>query len=139
MDYNCTFSNGTYFNSAEPCNDNKIRIDDVLQMIIFIFLMFGLLCFVVFPTYSCCSQCYRYRTIQREVRIVEIHHNYSDYIISIEKPSEKEEIICIICLDDFNNKEEVGKLENCEHIFHKKCIKRWLEENPICPICRTKM
>lgn len=133
--YNCTFDNETYFNSTEPCDDGNMTIEDLAQMFIFTFFIFGILWFLLCPTYRCCCRYHQYRTMRREVRIVQIvQPTYSDYIISIEAIEEE---ICVICLDDLRNEEKTGKLENCEHIFHKKCIKKWLEENPICPVCRT--
>ena len=41
---------------------------------------------------------------------------------------------CSICLAEF----EGGKgaeLPNCSHIFHEKCIKKWLEQKNTCPLC----
>jgi len=47
--------------------------------------------------------------------------------------------ICSICLEDYSNtNEKICKIP-CEHIFHKKCIKDWLEENNTCPECRTEI
>ena len=43
------------------------------------------------------------------------------------------ENICIICLQDFENKKI--KL-NCNHYFHRKCINKWRKINDKCPICR---
>tara|TARA_B100001121_G_C18567150_1_gene563252 strand:- start:353 stop:721 length:369 start_codon:yes stop_codon:yes gene_type:complete len=42
---------------------------------------------------------------------------------------------CPICLETY----EVGKYKRvlpCGHIFHKKCIDKWLKKKLICPICR---
>ena len=48
----------------------------------------------------------------------------------------KENPICSICLTDITlDERELG----CKHKFHKKCIKRWLERNPTCPICRKNV
>jgi len=43
---------------------------------------------------------------------------------------------CSICLDKIrlNN---VRFLNCCDHVFHKKCIKKWIKEDNICPNCRT--
>jgi len=42
---------------------------------------------------------------------------------------------CTICSDDINNGETIEALE-CMHVFHEDCIQEWLQEQPICPICR---
>ena len=42
---------------------------------------------------------------------------------------------CIICLNDFKEKEKVMKL-GCDHIFHVDCMKDWLENNKKCPLCK---
>ncbi|PWA34488.1 RING/U-box superfamily protein [Artemisia annua] len=43
---------------------------------------------------------------------------------------------CVICLQDFKNKEEGRELPSCRHIFHLKCIDDWLIRQSSCPICR---
>ncbi len=42
---------------------------------------------------------------------------------------------CSICLDNF--KEGTYKRELCcGHVFHKKCIDKWVQKDHSCPICR---
>lgn len=44
---------------------------------------------------------------------------------------------CVICLNNYKNDDMVSYLNNCNHLFHKKCIDKWLKEyNNKCPICR---
>ena len=57
-----------------------------------------------------------------------------DYTVSIENNSDK----CIICLETLEIS-EVCKMKNCIHIFHKKCIKNWLNIKHNCPTCRTSI
>ena len=45
------------------------------------------------------------------------------------------ELFCPICLEEYNDKETICKL-NCNHIFHKECIKEWFKKNNNCPNCR---
>ncbi|CAK1542014.1 unnamed protein product [Leptosia nina] len=45
---------------------------------------------------------------------------------------------CSVCWETFQLGETVSKLE-CEHIFHKPCIKPWLELHATCPICRRSL
>jgi E3 ubiquitin-protein ligase BIG BROTHER-like protein len=43
---------------------------------------------------------------------------------------------CMICIENFKKKEELITLP-CKHLYHKACIKRWLELNINCPICKA--
>jgi hypothetical protein len=51
---------------------------------------------------------------------------------------------CVICYENFKEK-EIVKMTSCFHIYHFKCIKKWVEnkkqlrEEPDCPICRRKL
>lgn len=47
---------------------------------------------------------------------------------------------CAICLDEFNEYEEVLSLP-CKHVFHASddCVKVWLKTHNTCPICRYKL
>ena len=45
------------------------------------------------------------------------------------------EIICSICLENFKKNEKYIEFE-CKHIYHKDCIKEWLQNNKNCPNCR---
>ena len=46
------------------------------------------------------------------------------------------EDICTICLEEFKFDEELKKLK-CNHIYHKECLKPWLDNKKKCPICRA--
>lgn len=49
---------------------------------------------------------------------------------------ENTEDACQICLENFNENKIVTKTP-CDHIFHKKCIKKWFcDTNIKCPLCR---
>lgn len=43
---------------------------------------------------------------------------------------------CCICQDEYKDEEDLGTLE-CGHDFHSECIKQWLMQKNICPICKT--
>ncbi|KAK6160677.1 hypothetical protein DH2020_004058 [Rehmannia glutinosa] len=43
---------------------------------------------------------------------------------------------CSICREEYNDGEDLGTLE-CGHDFHKECIKQWLLQKNLCPICKT--
>ncbi|RZC72721.1 hypothetical protein C5167_048195 [Papaver somniferum] len=45
---------------------------------------------------------------------------------------------CAVCLYDFENSEEIRRLTNCRHIFHRSCLDRWMDhDQKTCPLCRT--
>ena len=48
-----------------------------------------------------------------------------------EKPENK---YCCICMEI----EDAYKYK-CGHIFGKKCIERWREQNNTCPVCRCQL
>jgi hypothetical protein len=45
---------------------------------------------------------------------------------------------CSICLQDFKNKESAIYLP-CFHLFHRKCIDKWLETKGKCPLCKNNI
>ncbi|KAF8015885.1 hypothetical protein BT93_H1434 [Corymbia citriodora subsp. variegata] len=45
---------------------------------------------------------------------------------------------CSICLEDFHRAEKVTELP-CSHVFHRRCIIRWLEGSNSCPLCRCRL
>ena len=42
---------------------------------------------------------------------------------------------CSICLETYIKNDKVINL-NCDHTYHKDCIKLWLSKNNTCPQCR---
>ncbi|GIX74356.1 hypothetical protein CEXT_110671 [Caerostris extrusa] len=42
---------------------------------------------------------------------------------------------CSVCLDTSRRKNM--KYLPCSHVFHRKCINRWLKKDRRCPICRN--
>ncbi|GMP45324.1 hypothetical protein CsSME_00013887 [Camellia sinensis var. sinensis] len=38
--------------------------------------------------------------------------------------------------EEYNDGEDIGTLE-CGHEFHSNCIKQWLMQKNLCPICKT--
>ncbi|PIN18220.1 hypothetical protein CDL12_09115 [Handroanthus impetiginosus] len=46
---------------------------------------------------------------------------------------------CAICLDSFREGDECRKIPVCKHLFHAKCVDRWIRKMPTCPVCRTRV
>ncbi|WOG81267.1 hypothetical protein DCAR_0100413 [Daucus carota subsp. sativus] len=45
---------------------------------------------------------------------------------------------CAVCLYEFSGGEEIRRLMNCRHVFHRECVDRWMDnEQMTCPLCRT--
>ncbi|KAJ4827363.1 hypothetical protein Tsubulata_014954 [Turnera subulata] len=43
---------------------------------------------------------------------------------------------CVICLEDFKDGDSCKVLSKCNHMYHTKCIDRWLIKDRHCPLCR---
>jgi hypothetical protein len=46
---------------------------------------------------------------------------------------------CLICMENYKYGEFKRELPKCNHIYHKKCIDKWLKKKATCPICRNKL
>lgn len=53
-------------------------------------------------------------------------------------PAEGRDTQCNVCIEEFEEKESIRMLP-CLHIFHRKCIDRWLKTNATCPVCRASI
>ena len=104
------------------------------QFTMFLFTIMYFVCF-------CCAfksiyiKCDNYITNRRN-RIKTPRLNY------IKMDDEDSLDNCVICLENIDSKSVKLK---CNHIFHKKCIKKWIEEtrntdnnfDMNCPLCKT--
>jgi hypothetical protein len=45
---------------------------------------------------------------------------------------------CSICLMDYEDGEKFRHLP-CSHMFHPECIDKWLEQKPVCPVCKVDL
>lgn len=45
-------------------------------------------------------------------------------------------IRCLICLQEFKNKEKIRVIDMCKHIFHGECLLKWLQSEEKCPVCK---
>ena len=52
----------------------------------------------------------------------------------LPKPNDN---ICSICLCEYQPKETLRTIPECNHYFHANCIDGWLRMNATCPLCRN--
>ncbi|OHS98312.1 hypothetical protein TRFO_35247 [Tritrichomonas foetus] len=57
-----------------------------------------------------------------------------DYSAGVAPPNTE----CTICMVVIEEGEET-MVTPCHHAFHKDCLSRWMQEQMICPICRTTL
>ncbi|KAG6592112.1 E3 ubiquitin-protein ligase, partial [Cucurbita argyrosperma subsp. sororia] len=50
----------------------------------------------------------------------------------------KEDPECCICLVKYRDEEEVRELP-CSHLFHLKCVDKWLSITSSCPLCKQQL
>ena len=55
--------------------------------------------------------------------------------LEIKKISNELDLTCSICCEKMIQNDEFIELE-CDHSFHNSCLKKWLEIDNTCPICR---
>ena len=53
----------------------------------------------------------------------------------LEKYSALKEDKCPICLQKYKGADMIKEFP-CKHIFHKKCIFKWLDKSNVCPLCK---
>ncbi|XP_052151368.1 brassinosteroid-responsive RING protein 1-like [Oryza glaberrima] len=48
---------------------------------------------------------------------------------------------CAVCLSGIGGGDEVRRLSNCRHVFHRGCLDRWIEHDDqrTCPLCRAPL
>ncbi|OIT35814.1 PREDICTED: E3 ubiquitin-protein ligase RHA1B-like [Nicotiana attenuata] len=45
---------------------------------------------------------------------------------------------CAVCLYEFELDDEIRRLRNCKHVFHRSCVDRWMDHDQMtCPLCRA--
>ena len=56
----------------------------------------------------------------------------------ISKYSSRKEDSCAICLQKFKGTDIIKEF-CCKHIFHKKCLLKWLQTSNFCPLCKYNL
>jgi hypothetical protein len=47
--------------------------------------------------------------------------------------------ICSICTLEYEPRQHVRSIDQCNHCFHISCIDRWLADHNTCPLCRASV
>ncbi|RWR84102.1 LOW QUALITY PROTEIN: E3 ubiquitin-protein ligase ATL6-like protein [Cinnamomum micranthum f. kanehirae] len=50
-----------------------------------------------------------------------------------------ESLECAVCLNEFEDDENLRLLPKCSHVFHPHCIDSWLVSHTTCPVCRSDL
>ena len=122
-----------YPNNQQVQSYNETSGDPV--QLLFYDTLFIILCMCsVIPTISRCLYVqYIKNNRQNRVQVNPID-NLQTLIITNNVPDD----VCTICLEEFKFDEELKKLK-CGHMYHKECLKPWLENKKRCPICRANI
>ena len=48
-------------------------------------------------------------------------------------------LLCSICLQELCTGDRIFRAQQCDHMFHKNCIVRWIDRSLDCPNCRTQL
>ena len=51
----------------------------------------------------------------------------------------KEDASCSVCIESFEQGDDLRSLPTCRHVFHKECIDEWLAQHTTCPNCRASL
>lgn len=72
-----------------------------------------------------------FKTLVKKVNNFRAFIKISKYLDVCPKVSQG---TCAICTEEMEN--EKGRVIKCKHSFHLECLKRWVEQQQVCPICR---
>jgi E3 ubiquitin-protein ligase BIG BROTHER-like protein len=46
---------------------------------------------------------------------------------------------CSICFEEIKGGEWVRELGKCKHLYHRKCLDEWLNQEKRCPVCNEQV
>jgi len=119
MNYHNNIESNDFYNNTDIDNENY-------KGSVLLFFVSAIFCSYSFEIVS-----KKIKEKCKEKRIEKRKDNMlKEKIINIES-----DIICSICLEVFEKNDKYIEFE-CKHIYHKICIKEWLQNNNNCPNCR---
>jgi hypothetical protein len=57
--------------------------------------------------------------------------------VALQRIDTPTEGFCPICQEHYHSSDQVVRLRNCNHIFHRSCANDWYGRSVYCPICRN--
>ncbi|CAN6932193.1 unnamed protein product, partial [Brassica oleracea] len=126
-------------------------------------VIIGMLIFSLLFSMIACCVCYKYRSMsprgtnsdtdeegrggvpwtRRTSRGVEkdVIMSFPSFLYSQVKGLKigKGGVECAICLNEFDDGEELRLMPGCSHAFHAPCIDVWLSSRSTCPVCRDNL
>jgi hypothetical protein len=66
------------------------------------------------------------------------HKNDNKTIVSFKSRQTVNFQECVICLEYMKN-QEILTMIHCSHMYHTKCLERWILINNTCPLCDIKV
>lgn len=126
-------------------------------------VIIGMLIFSLLFSMIACCVCYKYRSMsprgtnsdtdeegrggvpwtKRTSRGVEkdVIMSFPSFLYSQVKGLKigKGGVECAICLNEFDDGEELRLMPGCSHAFHAPCIDVWLSSRSTCPVCRDNL
>lgn len=138
-------SNGSSTDVGYPANDDNF---DNNMMIILAVLLCALICALglnsIVRCFFRCGRTFLFEISSEPVAVMSSTDRkkgkLSDipvvvYPLEMKVPATE----CPICLGDFIEGEKMRILPKCKHLFHVKCIDKWLLSHSSCPICRQQL
>ena len=66
------------------------------------------------------------------------HFQFVEIDVNKEFIRNAKEEICLICLENYSISDKICYLP-CFHFFHSSCIKEWIKNKSVCPLCNNNL
>ncbi|CAN6466269.1 unnamed protein product [Victoria cruziana] len=74
--------------------------------------------------------------IKKTLEVIEL----GNFLRMEEECKQEQGTLCCVCLCSMERRDKVRKLHNCRHVFHQKCLDRWVDQGQhTCPLCRSSL
>lgn len=148
----------TTSNSIPPPQYNDIENTKGRKDYLFVvgFFLMLILIFLITYTYYLCKRSLSPQSLTNYDNVYEDHPirlsrgldddvlvTFPTFVYSeVTMANQKSDIVvkgsgCSICLADYKATDVIRLLPECRHLFHVKCIDKWLKAHPSCPVCRN--
>ena len=96
---------------------------------------------IFFLMVQCCMRFYLFiktRNARGQLQIT-LNNDYNFNRIILKDEFEND--ACSICLDELysdENGDDIIQIK-CNHMFHKRCLDDWIEQQKNCPLCKVEL